>query len=41
MGVDVGAFLREMQTTFDPVVHRSSGDEPRLDPGRQPLLRPG
>jgi hypothetical protein len=41
MGVDVGAFLREMQATFDPVVHRSSGDEPRFDPGRQPLLRPG
>ena len=39
LGIDVAAFLRDMQTTFGPVARRAAGSEPRFDRDRRPTLR--
>jgi predicted metal-dependent hydrolase len=41
LGVDVVAFLREMQEVLSPVARRAPGAEPRFDPAKRPGLRPG
>lgn len=37
-GLDVGAFLGEMQRTLQPVVRSKSGSEPRFDLATAPRL---
>lgn len=41
LGIDVGDFLRRMQESLDPVVHRTAGADPRFESGRRPLIRRG
>jgi predicted metal-dependent hydrolase len=41
LGIDVGAFLRAMQESLAPVVHRAAGVEPRFDPASRPRIQRG
>ena len=38
-GIDVAAFLAEMQATLRPVARRAPGSQPVFDPGSPPRLR--
>jgi predicted metal-dependent hydrolase len=40
LGVDVAAFLREMQAALSAVVRRIPGADPHFDPDCRPRLRP-